>query len=94
MEVVREEGEVRVVGVGEEGAVPTVQVGRTREEAGEPDSMVEKVGRMVEDTLNRREEEEANRTAEEAEAQRNPMKRMWEEDNEAALEPERARDEL
>ncbi|KAL2184161.1 hypothetical protein L209DRAFT_781778 [Thermothelomyces heterothallicus CBS 203.75] len=80
-----------VVGVGEEGAVPTVRVGRgeTREEGkqGEEDgSMVDKVGRMVEDTLNRRDEEEkeeekANRTArEDPEDRPNPKKRMWEED--------------
>ncbi|AEO53548.1 hypothetical protein MYCTH_2295038 [Thermothelomyces thermophilus ATCC 42464] len=84
-----------VVGVGEEGAVPTVRVGRgeTSEEGkqGEEDgSMVDKVGRMVEDTLNRRDEEEkeeekeeeaANRTArEDPEDRPNPKKRMWEED--------------
>jgi protein transport protein SEC20 len=53
--------------------------------------MVEKVGRMVEDTLDRRDEEEANRTAEEElEDQPNPKKRMWEEDVEAG----QVRDEL
>ncbi|KAK4136353.1 hypothetical protein BT67DRAFT_460531 [Trichocladium antarcticum] len=103
MEVVGADGGVRVVGVGEDGAVPTVQVGRS-EERGGPDSMVEKVGRMVEDTLNRRAEEEeeeeeaeaANRTAaeREADAQKNPMKRMWEEESQPAREPKRVRDEL
>ncbi|KAH6650687.1 hypothetical protein F5144DRAFT_557042 [Chaetomium tenue] len=54
--------------------------------------MVEKVGRMVEDTLDRR-EEEANRTAEdELEDQPNPMKRVWEE--EEVGEAEGVRDEL
>ncbi|KAL1844274.1 hypothetical protein VTJ49DRAFT_2331 [Mycothermus thermophilus] len=46
-----------VVGVGEEGAVPTVRVGgRERGETGGDAEypMVEKVGRMVEDTLDRR----------------------------------------
>lgn len=100
MEVVRPEsdgpGRGTVVGVGEEGAVPTVKVGRGAEgEAkGDPDSMVEKVGKMVEDTLNRREDEadEANRTGEgDEESKPNPMKRMWEEE---VGEPESVRDEL
>jgi protein transport protein SEC20 len=84
-----------VVGVGEEGAVPTVKVGdaREKEAEGDPDSMVEKVGRMVEDTLNRRDEEEANRTGEtKMEDQPNPKKRMWEE--EVGQDGERVRDEL
>jgi protein transport protein SEC20 len=75
-----------------------VRVGRGQEReerevaGGEADSMVEKVGRMVEDTLDRREEEEANRTAEdELEDQPNPMKRVWEEEVEEA---EQVRDEL
>ncbi|AEO70426.1 c7a3b714-df4d-4a8e-8b62-d7e90517f534 [Thermothielavioides terrestris] len=87
-----------VVGVGEEGAVPTVRVagraGTEEKEKGVPDSMVEQVGRMVEDTLNRRdEEEEANRTeGDELEDRPNPMKRMWEE--EGVQEAEGIRDEL
>ncbi|KAK4105541.1 hypothetical protein N658DRAFT_503666 [Parathielavia hyrcaniae] len=87
-----------VVGVGKDRAVPTVRVGREERVvhgAGEadPDSMVEKVGRMVEDALNRRDEEEANRTGEEGlEDQPNPKKRMWEED--FGQERERVRDEL
>lgn len=91
-------GATVVVGVGEEGAVPTVRVGRGQEReerdvvGEEGDSMVEKVGRMVEDTLDRREEEEANRTAEdELEDQPNPMKRVWEEE---VGEAEQVRDEL
>ncbi|KAK4240920.1 hypothetical protein C8A03DRAFT_12770 [Achaetomium macrosporum] len=84
MQVVQPGGEGRrtvgVVGVGEEGAVPTVRVGRRETTEGDPDSMAEKVGRMVEDTLNRRDEEEANRTGvDELEDQPNPKKRMWEE---------------
>ncbi len=100
MEVVVPGGEeVRtvVVGVGEEGAVPTVKVGgREQKKGGEgdPDSMLEKVGRMVEDTLDRKdEEEEADRTGPEEpeeEDQPNPMKRMWEEE----IVPEGVRDEL
>lgn len=90
-------GATVVVGVGEEGAVPTVRVGREEREGGggggDGDSMVEKVGRMVEDTLDRRDEEEANRTAgDELEDQPNPMKRVWEE--EEVGEAERVRDEL
>ncbi|KAI3393612.1 hypothetical protein diail_3876 [Diaporthe ilicicola] len=42
----------KVVGVGEDGAVPTAQVGQgdkvaSGKEAGDPDSMVDKVGRLV-----------------------------------------------
>ncbi|KAK3906797.1 hypothetical protein C8A05DRAFT_29343 [Staphylotrichum tortipilum] len=83
----------RVVGVGEEGAVPTVRIGREEVAQGDPESMVEKVGRMVEDTLDQREgeaEEGGEKTAEdevegggqgiakdELGDQPNPMKRMW-----------------
>ncbi|KAK4128742.1 hypothetical protein N657DRAFT_639231 [Parathielavia appendiculata] len=85
-----------MVGVGEEGAVPTVRVGRENVDGvdeEDPDSMVEKVGRMVEDTLNRRDEDEANRTAEDGlEDQPNPKKRMWEED--VGQVAGRVRDEL
>ena len=99
------DGEARVamVGVGEEGAVPTLAVGNQGGEEGEPDSLVEKVERMVEDTLDRREQEreemgggeEANRTSEKgSEGQPNPKKRMWEEEKEAAREAERVRVEL
>lgn len=92
MEVVDEGGRTVVVGVGEEGALPTVRVGR-EDKTGEPDSMVERVGRMVEDTLDRRDEEEANRTeGDELEDGPNPMKRMWEE--EGVPEAEAVRDEL
>ncbi|KAL2128272.1 hypothetical protein VTI74DRAFT_9432 [Chaetomium olivicolor] len=96
MEVVGpgEERATVVVGMGEEGAVPTVRVGSEQrvEREGDGESMVEKVGRMVEDTLNRiAEEEEANRTAEEQLGDvPNPMKRMWEEEGVG----EQVRDEL
>ncbi|KAK4156954.1 hypothetical protein C8A00DRAFT_40643 [Chaetomidium leptoderma] len=89
-----EERATVVVGVGEEGAVPTVWVGRETAAA-----TAGKVGRMVEDTLDRRrDEEEANRTAEEElDDQPNPMKRMWEEEEEEEevwQEAEGVRDEL
>lgn len=101
MEVVGPEGKgTRVVGIGEEGAVPTVLVGKEkqtveRDGEGEEESMVEKAGRMVEDTLNAKEEEEKNRTAEdEVGDQPNPMKRMWEEEKEKVGVEEQVRDEL
>ncbi|KAJ0107837.1 sec20 domain-containing protein [Diaporthe amygdali] len=37
----------KVVGVGEEGAVPTAQVGQGNKAADDPDSMVDKVGRVI-----------------------------------------------
>ncbi|KAL2199295.1 hypothetical protein P885DRAFT_58686 [Corynascus similis CBS 632.67] len=93
-----ERGKTAMVGVGEEGAVPTVSVGgqetdgAEREEVNEDGSMVEKVGRLVEDTLNRRDEEEANKTTEdELEDRPNPKKRMWEEN---VGEAGQVRDEL
>ncbi|KAK3337277.1 Sec20-domain-containing protein [Cercophora scortea] len=73
----REGGKVRGVGVGEEGAVPTVLVGGRGEGeeegiGGDPDSLVDKVGRIIEDSLPVLSEEqmaaaEANRTLEEEE---------------------------
>ncbi|KAK1834799.1 protein transport protein sec20 [Podospora conica] len=64
-------------------AVPTVEVGvgekvkvKVKEE-GEEESMVERVGRMIEDTLG--EDGERRNRSEEGEGP-NPMKRMWEED--------------
>lgn len=73
--------------------VPTVEVGGGRGggnrevvrvkggDTGEEESMVERVGRMVEDTLTE-EGERRNRSEEgvDAEGKPNPMKRMWEED--------------
>lgn len=88
-------GRVDVTGRGEGFGgvpVPTVEVGGggggVREEArvkggdtGEEESMVESVGRMVEDTLGE-EGERRNMSEEGVEGERkpNPMKRMWEED--------------
>lgn len=96
---VRGPGGASFVGVGEEGAVPTVAVGREAEAKGDDaDSMVERIGRMVEDTLDQVEkrESESNRTGESAEAgdEPNPMKRMWEEDEVVGGEAEPIRDEL
>ncbi|KAK3995493.1 protein transport protein sec20 [Cladorrhinum sp. PSN332] len=107
-----------VIAVGEEGAVPTIEIGRPKpepelesvksgegeEEEEEEESMIEKVGRIVEDTLGYKEGmylPEENRTDEELvqeeegveeEVQRNPKKRMWEENVE--VEREAVRDEL
>ncbi|KAK1752474.1 hypothetical protein QBC47DRAFT_453941 [Echria macrotheca] len=72
-----------IVRVGQEGAVPTVMVGREErgrgDEKGE-ESMVESVGRMVEDSLRGKDGlEEALNVSEEVD-QPNPMKRMWEEE--------------
>lgn len=88
-------GRVDVAGVGGGMGgvvVPTVKVGGggggVREEVkvkgggtGEEESMVERVGRMVEDTLGE-EGERRNMSEEgvEGEVKPNPMKRMWEED--------------
>ncbi|KAK3341600.1 hypothetical protein B0T25DRAFT_585746 [Lasiosphaeria hispida] len=68
----------KVVGVGEEGAVPTIEAaGGVREEVEEPEGMVEKIGRMMDDV----ERAAANLTEEEITAgEKNPMKRMWEEE--------------
>ncbi len=53
MEIPNPEGTGRkVVGVGEEGAVPTVSVGSERTEEGEPGSLVDKIGRIIDDNLN------------------------------------------
>ncbi|KAK0659214.1 Sec20-domain-containing protein [Cercophora samala] len=115
MEVVLPGGTTTRVVMGGE-SVPTIEVGGPgvgekqrveREEGGEEEeeSYVEKVGRMVEDTLDQREREEQNKTGEgvgevvEEGEQKNPMKRMWEEDveggrQEQEVEQEVVRDEL
>ncbi|KAL2154778.1 hypothetical protein VTH82DRAFT_3454 [Thermothelomyces myriococcoides] len=87
------------IALGEEGTVPTVSIGlgetkeerKTEGEEGEEESMVDQVGRMVEDTLNRKDEmeekeeregegEAVNRTTtDDLEDRPNPKKRMWEE---------------
>ncbi|KAK4193334.1 hypothetical protein QBC35DRAFT_481262 [Podospora australis] len=87
-----------VVNVGEEGSVPTIQIGKPVNTVDEENKMVEEVGRMVEDTLDQRDREEgtvggdvedvegeirivSEQTEGEGEEQeRNPKKRMWEED--------------
>ncbi|KAK4116359.1 Sec20-domain-containing protein [Canariomyces notabilis] len=96
----------RVVGIKEDGAVPTVSVPRgeekkTAREEGEPDSWVERVGRMVEDTLHPEEDAEMEgvvNNTEEGDSQGdqpNPMKRMWEEEGVGeGLAGQPVRDEL
>ncbi|EOO01935.1 putative sec20 domain-containing protein [Phaeoacremonium minimum UCRPA7] len=77
-------------------AVPTVQVGKgqTQTEKGDPDSMVEKVGKIIDGQDEKQEDGiDGVRNASE-QAQPNPKKRMWEEDKEAAKEAERIKDEL
>ncbi|KAK5663239.1 hypothetical protein OQA88_3666 [Cercophora sp. LCS_1] len=101
-------GVVRWAGNGGEPqalAVPTITVGGAErvygreEEKGEDggESMVERVARIVEDSVEGKlSEEELNATAEE-EDKPNPMKRMWEEDVQGEglrVGDERARDEL
>lgn len=91
-----------VIGVGEEGAVPTIEI--RRPEGGVVEDreggMVDEVGRMVEDTLNAKEGlgvEEAENVSEgelEVEVERNPKKRMWEEKVVEEEEVEMVRDEL
>ena len=103
-----------VEGTAGEEEVPLIQVGLEEEpkeaRKGEPESMVEQVGRIVEDTLNQiQQEEEANRTEnadkteepapepeleEKEEVQPNPKKRMWDAESEPMAEPVPARDEL
>ncbi|KAK4230631.1 Sec20-domain-containing protein [Podospora fimiseda] len=98
-----------VVGVGEEGAVPTIEIERPVVQSeergeGEEESMIEKVGRIVEEQLDYKEgleglleengtEEKEEKGEEEEEIQRNPKKRMWEENVEVERE-QVVRDEL
>jgi protein transport protein SEC20 len=77
----------RVVGMADDGSVPTAKVGGEAhqgraERNGDPDSMVEKVGKIVDG--DQAEEDQP----------RNPKKRMWEGDRDVAQEAQRARDEL
>ncbi|KAK4681488.1 Protein transport protein sec20 [Podospora pseudoanserina] len=113
MEVVLPGGTTTRVVMGGEESVPTIEVAgpgvgeKQRVEGGEEsyvESYVERVGRMVEDTLDQREREEGNKTGEgaveeeEEREQKNPMKRMWEEDvdgeGEKQQQVELVRDEL
>jgi protein transport protein SEC20 len=67
-------------------------------------SVSEQVGRIIDESRNDYAGEEkpaqeesggdANGEGEQAQAKRNPMKRMWEEDKEAAKEAQRRKDEL
>ncbi|KAK4181579.1 Sec20-domain-containing protein [Triangularia setosa] len=113
MDVVLPGGTTTRVVIGEE-SVPTIQVagpgvGKKQEKGweGEEESYVEKVGRMMEDTLDRGEKNGENKTredvgdVEEGEGQgegqgegRNPMKRMWEEDIEGQQQEQQVEQEL
>lgn len=99
MEILGSEGEgYRVVGMGQEGAVPTVIVekkgkGKQKEGEEEEETLVEKVGRIIEDNLMPEENESEaggedqgceskegdQPAAKEEEYKPNPKKRMWEE---------------
>ncbi|OIW34768.1 hypothetical protein CONLIGDRAFT_688711 [Coniochaeta ligniaria NRRL 30616] len=93
----------RVGGLDERGtvAVPTVRTGRGEKVGVDEDSMVEKVGRMVDEIelqvgdgegegeaqeLGGDDGQEAGQNKTEGEDAPNPMKRMWEEDKEALKE--------
>jgi protein transport protein SEC20 len=69
------------------------------------ETVSEQVGRVIDDSQNNQrtgqeavedpvEEVTESPEEEQAEAHRNPKKRMWEEDKEAAKEAQRAKDEL
>lgn len=92
------DGDARRIMVSEDelDAVPTVQVGKgqTQTETGDPDSMVEKVGRIIEGQDEEPKDDSGGNTNASKQAQPNPKKRMWEEDKEAAKEAERVKDEL
>ncbi|KAK3329008.1 Sec20-domain-containing protein [Apodospora peruviana] len=110
MEIVggEEEGYRVIRGVGEEGAVPTVKVGvapervvRVVKKGEEEESYVEKVGRIIEDTLggdkeNETEADELDGPPQggEEEIQKNPKKRMWEEPPVPVQQEIPVRDEL
>jgi len=101
MAVVDSVGKTKTVGMAEEGAVPTAKVGveDTKEAKADGGSMIDEVGRMIEDSLKGKVPEEVdeavwNASEDAAEDRKpNPMKRMWEE---PAVEAggERPRDEL
>jgi protein transport protein SEC20 len=96
--VVDPAGKTTVVGISEEGVVPTAQVGDAAAQDTKGDSLVDEFGQMIEDSIKGKvpeEVEEAIRNASEeaAEVKPNPKKRMWEEPV-AGAEGERARDEL
>jgi len=94
MPPVGEEGGQRPV-MGEKGAVPTVRVAgdETEGAGGDPDSMVEKVGRIIKGEAQGGEEGDTaadNSSGNEP----NPKKRMWEEENVPSAGGGRAKDEL
>lgn len=100
---VRDAGGVgKVTGLDETGRVPvpTLRTGEEKEQkVADPDSMVEKVGRMVDEIETQIGDglKEGGELGDEVgEDLPNPMKRMWEEDTETARqeEAERVRDEL
>lgn len=82
----------------ENGDAPTVKVGQQAQPSaavGDPDSMVEKVGKIVEDQLETGDAKPGGDDAADGEeVQPNPMKRMWEEPVGEAAEDTRQRDEL
>lgn len=95
-------GEMRVEVEGDAGAgpgaVPTLRVGGEERKGvpANPDSMVEKVGRIVEGAGEGRAEERHDGGADNSSGhdEPNPKKRMWEEEKETAGEADMARDEL
>ena len=96
MGVVDEQGRARVVGVGEEGSVPTADVGGRAKgrvagggQADDPDSMVEKVGKIVD-----RIEEQVGGDGEEPAAEAEVFVPASEEVDAAQPEAGRVRDEL
>jgi protein transport protein SEC20 len=100
MEVVGAQGEGTKVVDMSGGAVPTVGVGQAKTEEEiehDPDSMVGKVGRIIDgetpDGESGTSSSEGGGQSRENEP-RNPKKRMWEEDKEAAKQEQRAKDEL
>lgn len=94
MEVDGDAGRKTVVNMDGADSVPTVQVGQGQtQQDGDPDSMVEKVGRIIQDQEDHADGSDGVNNASE-QVQPNPKKRMWEEDKEAAKQAERAKDEL
>jgi protein transport protein SEC20 len=78
-------------------AVPTLQVGQSSKApdgVGEPDSMIEKVGRIIEENLGGEGGALDEEDVDKAEGEPNPKKRMWEEPPVRQQEDTRHRDEL
>ncbi|KAH8884483.1 hypothetical protein GQ53DRAFT_697691 [Thozetella sp. PMI_491] len=91
-------GGTTVIGVGQRGAVPTIEVGgKPKAEEGDPDSLVEKVGRIIEDNLESdsyADSASGDGVAEGEDNEPNPRKRVWEDEAEGSSEGARLRDEL